>query len=111
MPTNPQHYSRLLKEHVQKFSVLVSSSPNGQTSQVMVDPDADSAMTPVGGIDLNKADEALQLQTQDGEEGITFKIDPAMLAQYENAPGFTPEVVSMEPLPAGSLKAFLVGTP
>jgi hypothetical protein len=69
----------------------------------------DKAMSENGGIDLNKADQALQVQSQPGEEGITFHIDPAMLAQYTNAPGFTPEVVSIKPLE--SLKAFLVGAP
>jgi hypothetical protein len=58
-----------------------------------------------GGIDLNAADKTLDIKSKTGEEGIRFDIDPAMLAEYENVPGFIPEITSFQPLQ--SLQTFL----
>ena len=49
-----------------------------------------------GGIDLNAVDNILQ--TQNEGEGIKFHLDPAMLAQLQNAPGFVPVIIGIEPL-------------
>jgi len=56
-----------------------------------------------GGIDLSKAKDVLQ--TQNSGVGIKFHIDPAQLAQYENAPGFTVGSITIQPLK--SLSVFL----
>ncbi len=50
----------------------------------------------VGGIDLNAADKALEIQNQEGE--IRFKMDPAMLQQLQNATGFVPVIINIQPL-------------
>ena len=56
-----------------------------------------------GGIDLTPAVMKLQTQNPDGE--IKFHLDPAMLAQLQNAPGFVPVIISIQPMT--DLKAFL----
>ena len=49
-----------------------------------------------GGIDLTLA--ALNLQTQNINRKIRFQIDPAMLKELENAPGFTPVIINIQPM-------------
>ena len=64
-----------------------------------------------GGIDLTPAN--MNLQTKIGspteafgnDKGIQFHLDPAMLAQLQNAPGFVPVIISFKPL--HDLKLFL----
>jgi hypothetical protein len=68
----------------------------------------DSAMggltlNPTGGIDLTRSN--MNLQTLNGGQAIRFHMDPAMLAQLKNAPGFVPVIINIEPMT--SLKAFL----
>jgi len=48
-----------------------------------------------GGIDL-RSDKALFVQNNG--RGIKFYIDPAMLAQLQNAPGFTPVIINIQPM-------------
>ncbi len=48
-----------------------------------------------GGIDLN-SDKALTVQNNG--QGIKFHIDPAMLEQLQNAPGFTPVIINIRPM-------------
>ena len=56
-----------------------------------------------GGIDLTPAN--MNLQTQNAGEGIKFHLDPAQLAQLQNAPGFTPVIINIQPM--GDLREFL----
>jgi hypothetical protein len=56
-----------------------------------------------GGIDFNADKINLQVQNNGGE--IKFHIDPAMLAQLQNAPGFVPVIIHIQPLK--SLPEFL----
>ena len=51
-----------------------------------------------GGIDLTKVDS--RLRGNDGNAGndIRFNIDPAMLQQLQNAPGFVPVIIGIQPL-------------
>jgi hypothetical protein len=49
-----------------------------------------------GGIDFNA--DKLNIQTKSGGDGIEFNIDPAMLAQLQNASGVTPVIIDMQPL-------------
>ena len=53
-----------------------------------------------GGIDLTEDQLNLQIKTEASLRGkpIVFKMDPAILQRLENAPGFTPVVISLEPL-------------
>jgi len=65
-----------------------------------------------GGIDLTPAN--MNLQTRNGGAGIKFHMDPAMLAQLQNAPGFVPVIISIQPLSGGAagvreLRQFLAG--
>jgi signal transduction histidine kinase/ribosomal protein L21E len=49
-----------------------------------------------GGIDLTPAKMNLQVQNQ-GDE-IRFHLNPAMLAQLQNAPGFVPVIINIRPM-------------
>ena len=40
----------------------------------------------------------MNLQTQNAGEAIKFHIDPAMLRQLKNSPGFVPVILHIEPL-------------
>ncbi len=49
-----------------------------------------------GGIDLTAANKYLQTQNSGGT--IKFHIDPAMLKELQDAPGFSPVIISIQPL-------------
>jgi len=49
-----------------------------------------------GGIDLTPAN--MNLQTQNAGGAIKFQLDPAMLAQLQNAAGFVPVIINIQPL-------------
>ena len=59
---------------------------------------ADRAMTSAkyGGIDLTPAN--MNLLTQNAGTEIKFHLDPAMLQRLQNAPGFTPVIINIQPL-------------
>ncbi len=56
-----------------------------------------------GGIDFTANKTPLEIQN--GGQGIKFHLDPAMLAQLQNAPGFVPVIISVQPMT--NLKQFL----
>jgi CheY-like chemotaxis protein len=56
-----------------------------------------------GGIDLTPAN--MNLQTLNAGQGIKFHMDSAMLAQLQNAPGFVPVIIDIQPML--DLRAFL----
>ena len=56
-----------------------------------------------GGIDLTPVPMKLQIQNKNGE--IRFHMDPAMLAQLRNAPGFVPVIIKIQPVT--NLRMFL----
>ena len=56
-----------------------------------------------GGIDLTHIN--MNLQTQNSGEGIKFHLDPAQLAQLQNAPGFVPVIINIQPMT--NLRTFL----
>ena len=62
----------------------------------------DEAQLAPGGIDLTSLK---SLSVQHNGQGIKFHIEPAMLAQLQNAPGFIPVIINMQPL--RDLRAFL----
>ncbi len=49
-----------------------------------------------GGINLTPANMNLQTQNNGGE--IKFHMDPAMLQQLQNAPGFVPVIINIQPM-------------
>ena len=56
-----------------------------------------------GGIDLTPAN--MNLQTQNAGGGIKFHLDPAQLFQLQNAPGFVPVIINIQPM--ADLQMFL----
>ena len=58
-----------------------------------------------GGINLNPVDKTLDVDAAQGAAAMKFNIDPAMLKEYQSAPGFVPVIMNIEPLE--SLPAFL----
>ena len=61
-----------------------------------------------GGIDLTPAN--MHLQTKNAGQAIKFHLDLAMLKQLQNAPGFVPVIISIQPMV--NLRAFLgIGQP
>lgn len=56
-----------------------------------------------GGIDLT-SDKAFQVQ-KNSQGNITFNLDPAMLQQLQNAPGFVPIIINIQSVP--NLKEFI----
>jgi hypothetical protein len=103
-----------IRSHVQKImaeadSLLISAANEAMINSKTNDPisDAKSISTTVqlrktGGIDLtsNKV-----LQTQNAGEEIKFHLDPAQLAQLQNASGFTPVIINLQPMT--NLRQFL----
>jgi hypothetical protein len=62
------------------------------------------SLSNLGGIDLTPANMNLQTKVMDSRfrgndsEGIKFQLDPAMLAQLQNAPGFVPVIINIQPM-------------
>jgi len=56
-----------------------------------------------GGIDLTPAN--MNLQTQNAGKAIKFHLNPAQLAQLQNAPGFVPVIINIQPM--NNLREFL----
>jgi len=89
-----------------QIEVIVNGfdNPLDIVKKVRKDLRLDSAMAANGGIDLTPS--SMNLQTQNSNNGeIKFHLDPAMLTQLQNAPGFTPVIISVKPLK--DLAAFL----
>ncbi len=80
--------------------VLTSASVKRRLKKL---PPKDSAMITPGGIDLTASKKSLNIQNDNGE--IKFHIDPAMLEELQNAPGFVPVIINIQPLE--SLSKFL----
>ena len=108
----------LVKESVNRFDTVFVQSRNQQgigDQAMLVDftpinyrqsrVDVPSLEKPdkTGGIDLTPANMNLQTQNNNGE--IKFHLDPAMLKQLQNAPGFVPVIINIQPLK--SLQEFL----
>ena len=58
-----------------------------------------------GGIDFTN--NKIPLKVQSADEGIKFRIDPALLAQFQHAPGFVPVIINIQPM--RDLRGFLAG--
>jgi len=64
---------------------------------------ADAAQLAKGGIDFNADKVGLQVQN-DGQQ-IKFRMDQGLLRQLQNAPGFVPVIINIQPMP--DLRLFL----
>jgi len=79
----------------------VGTSVKAATPQTAPTGSADRAMK--GGIDFNSG--LINLQLQNAGKDIRFHIDPVLLHQLQNAPGFVPVITNIQPV--NDLKAFL----
>jgi beta-phosphoglucomutase-like phosphatase (HAD superfamily) len=68
-----------------------------------VEQKEDEQQQRLGGIDLTPSKMNLQTQNSTGE--IKFHMDPAMLQQLQNAPGFVPVIINIQPMT--NLRVFL----
>jgi len=66
-------------------------------------PKKSAQLSNTGGVDLTPAN--MNLQTQNSGEAIKFHLDPAQLERLQNAPGFVPVIINIQPL--NNLKQFL----
>jgi len=102
-----------------KFYPILGAEKRAETIVEKLDIMKDSAMKSevghLGGIDLTPANMNLQTKmdsrfrgndngsggndnTLGNDKGIQFYLDPAMLQQLQNAPGFVPVIISVKPL-------------
>ncbi len=111
----PQRYP---KEGSLKINTFGPDIQNKNGDHVFNDPtrrSGDLAMLNsenTGGIDLTPANMNIQVKTGsptkafgDDNEGIKFHLDPAMLEQLQNAPGFVPVIINIQPM--NDLRLFL----
>ncbi|MBF0387134.1 MAG: hypothetical protein HQL20_04675, partial [Candidatus Omnitrophica bacterium] len=77
-------------------SLFKMSADSAMADPAAVASEQDSAEKK-GGIDLT-ADKVKLATYGDSGNGLTFKIDPAMLQQLQNAPGFRPVSISLQPV-------------
>ncbi len=59
-------------------------------------PDSSSSSSAVGGIDFNADKMILETRSSGGE--IKFQINPQKLREFQNAPGFVPVIINIQPL-------------
>ena len=80
------------KKHLKDQAMKSSLIPEGQSAKNVGN---------TGGIDLTPANMHLQLKNGDSTGafgGIKFLLDPAILAQIQNAPGFVPVIINIQPM-------------
>jgi hypothetical protein len=93
---------------------LMKSMTGNRLKEAVQDKTQDNAMATVplrktgairdtGGIDLTPAN--MNLQTQNNGGAIKFHLDPAILQQLQNASGFVPVIINIQPM--NNLKMFL----
>ena len=81
----------------QMMQELKGKSAGGNAAQLAIGKNGK------GGIDFTANKTPLEIQNAGAR--ITFHLNPAMLEQLKNAPGFEPKIIDMQPLT--DLKAFL----
>jgi len=89
IPLNADFWKNLAADHAMKADNAALNNPLNK-----------------GGIDFDPA--RMDLQTQaagGGNAGIRFHLDPAMLAQLQNATGFVPVIINIKPM--GDIRKFL----
>jgi hypothetical protein len=87
--------------------IEVNSSQERTRFSIVLPVDQDSAQLNQdlnkGGIDFNA--DKMNLETRNEGEEIKFKMDPAMLQQLQNVPGFYPVIINIQPMT--DIKGFL----
>jgi hypothetical protein len=94
--------NRTFDDIVKNMKEMVGLLKDRETATIPAQP-SNKTMSSNGGIDLTPAN--MNLQTQNMGERIKFHVDPAMLQQLQNAAGFVPVIISVQPLK--SLQEFL----
>lgn len=92
----------LLVVNVERILEIEASASMNNTGNIESNSKDDNAMR--GGIDFNSNKMNLQVKGNKSV-GIKFYIDPAQLAQLQNAPGFTPVIINIQPM--NNLREFL----
>jgi hypothetical protein len=93
---------RLIKDSLKSMPDLVDELKAIMSSRERVKPEEPSKESKKkeaatrGGIDLTPAN--MNLQTRNGGLGIKFHLDPAMFAKLQNAPGFVPVIINIQPM-------------
>ena len=81
-------------EDISKPDDVMQMKPGAITEQIKPGP---------GGVDLTPAHMDLETKNAGGE--IKFKVDAALLEQFQSAPGFSPVIINIQPMT--DLRAFL----
>ncbi len=92
-----------LSEIIQRIKGVLGDQAMLEFNQEHNQPVSNLNSRNTGGIDLTQVNRSLESQNPEGE--IKFHIDPAMMEQLRNAPGFVPVIISMKPMK--DLKRFL----
>jgi hypothetical protein len=104
---HPQHKGwRIIRNGQRIGTIDLLGNEVADTDEAMtIESVADQALvgTKKGGIDFNA--DKINLQIQNSGEGIKFEINPQLLAQLQNAPGFVPVIINISPMT--DIKAFL----
>ena len=85
------------------LSLTLDDYVTKRTKELKTGDEAQLSNENLGGIDLSPA--RMNLKTQNAGGEIKFHLDPAMLRQLQNAPGFVPVIINIKPLK--SLNEFL----
>jgi hypothetical protein len=86
-----------------RSSVTVVDQAENMSVDLLAEKQDPAALTP-GGIDLNA--KKMSLNVRSSGEGVQFNFDPATVKQFQNASGFTPVIISIQPM-IMSLPTFL----
>jgi len=84
------------KQNTQAKQIRIRGGNRGDQAQV-------TKLERNGGIDFTA--NRTPLEIQNGGQGIKFHLDPAMLVQLKNAPGFVPVIINIQPMT--NLRTFL----
>ncbi|MBF0490736.1 MAG: hypothetical protein HQL15_09025, partial [Candidatus Omnitrophica bacterium] len=77
-------------------SILENTISPGGVLENSIDEPQQQKKKELGGIDFNSEKMNLETRNQGGE--IKFNLDSAQLAQLQNAPGFTPVIINIQPI-------------
>jgi DNA-binding CsgD family transcriptional regulator len=97
------------RRQVQELLIRLTSDQAQVSLQQQPESDRAMGVSKTGGIDLTPANISVEVKKEiasslegtprnDTTEGIKFHMDPAMLAQLQNAPGFVPVIIHIQPL-------------
>jgi hypothetical protein len=97
-PESKKHVWDTIQNYMEAIGEEFNDEAKQKVMKALGYSDAD-----LGGIDFTANKTPLEIQN--AGEGIEFHLDPAMLRQLQNAPGFVPVIISIQPL--NNLREFL----